>query len=366
MPALPQYYVDPAAGSDTTGTGAIGTPWQTLQHALDTISAGTYGDQVNLKAGTADVLTADLDFSTYAPGSPNAYKKLVVRGYTSAANDGGRGSIDGNASFRINALNDTAFIDLEIKNTDPARDGCAGVNNYSQMINVYMHTINRDALGGVQGRAQLIDCRFENISRTACRAMAGYMRNCYFANGGTYSFTNALNLSAQGHIHNCFFSLSGSSNGVDVTSLGNVCLNCTIFSNGGTGTGYKNNSTDARGSVFTENIVAGFSGTGGIGCDNTSEYGLIFTNNTFHNNATAFNDPTTAGEAGYAANTGNETVGSSPLAQSGTNDFANRLTYFAPQNVGSVLSGDFPRGAAPSAAAGGGLLRVNMNGNVFG
>ena len=32
-----QYYVDPASGSDSTGDGTIGTPWASVQHAIDNI-----------------------------------------------------------------------------------------------------------------------------------------------------------------------------------------------------------------------------------------------------------------------------------------------------------------------------------------
>ena len=92
--ALTNYFVDPAAGSDDTGDGSIGTPWASVQHALDSITRdATNGDQVNIKSGTADVLAATLDLTTY--GTPTATAPLVLRGYTSAANDGGVGVLSG-------------------------------------------------------------------------------------------------------------------------------------------------------------------------------------------------------------------------------------------------------------------------------
>lgn len=353
MPALPQYYVDPASGSDSTGTGAVGTPWQTLQHALDTVTPGTYGDQINLKAGTSNVLTGDLDFSTYNPGSStSSTKKLVIRGYTSAENDGGRGTIDGDASYVINQLNTTCLIDLEITNTDPARDGCLGLANYSQMINLYVHTIDSSFLYNTAQRTQMIDCRFENISGQTIRAgLTGYARNLYFQNGPDYSFTTAFRLSAQGALHNSIFNISGSSDGIDCSSINATVTNCTFFGNGGTGTAFKMGGTDGHTSMFANNIVQGFSGTGGVGCENNSDYGIVFRNNTFFDNATDFTDPSTAGDAGYRDKTGNESVGSSPLALTGSANYANRFAYFAPQNVGNVLSGDFARGAVPALAS---------------
>ena len=351
------YYVDPVSGSDTTGDGlSDGNAWQTLQHALDNITKDTYGDQINLKSSGANVLTADLSFSTYFPTtSTTGLDQLVIRGYGSVANDGGVGVISGDDSFQITALNDTSLIDLEIRNTDPAVDGIASLNNYSRLINCYLHTINRDAIGSTLGRTQIIGCRFENISRTACRSMTGYMHNCYFANGADYAFTNALNLSAQGHVVNCIFDLSGGSNGVDCTSLGNAVNNCTFYGRGsGFGTAYLNGGSEARGSSFTENIIAGFSS--GKGVDIQSNANLLMTNNSFHDVGTPITDPATGGTDAYTANSGNETLasGDNPLAESGARTFDNRMTYFAPLNVGSVLSGALPRGAAPSPGSTGG------------
>ena len=350
MPALPQYYVDPASGSDISGTGAIGSPWQTLQHALDTITPATYGDQINLKSGSSNILSADLSYSTY---SPSTYKKLVVRGYTTTENDGGIGKIDGSASYTVGSLSNTAFIDLEITNTDPARSACSNLD-YSQWVNVYAHTIDNNVLAVVQNRAQVIDCRFENISGSACNAFRGFGKNLYFKNGSTYSFGTALKLDVEGHLSNSIFDLDGSSNGIDCVSISHCVMNSTFFGGGGTGTAYNNNSSDTWASMFADNIVAGFSGTGGIGCNNTSYWGLVFRNNSFYDNATDFNDPTTAGESGYRDNSGNESLASSPFALSGNNDYANRLTYFAPQDVGSVLAGDYPRGAVFAATTSGG------------
>lgn len=349
MGTLTQYFVDPNSGSDSTGDGlSDSSAWASLQHALDTITPAARGDQINLKAGTANVLTGNLNFSTY---NPQIRRKLIVRGYTTSPNDGGIGTIDGNATHQIGVLNTSALIDLEIRNLTSAADGISMVANYSQLINCYIHTVNRDAIGIVQGRSQVIDCRFENISRSACRAFAGLARNCYFANGADYSFTNALNLAAQGHLLNCFFVLSGSSNGVDCTNQGHATINCTFFGGGSSGSGYINESSDGRGSTFAENIVAGFSGTGGKGCNNLSDWGLMFRNNSFHDNETNIVDPS-QGEEAYGEKFNNESLSSSPFALSGANNFANRLAYFEPKDVGNVLSGDFPRGAVSSVSGG--------------
>lgn len=364
MAALPQYYVDPGSGNDLTGDGlSDSTAWRSLQHAIDTITPNSRGDQINLKAGSADILASNLSFATY---NPQIRKKLIVRGYTSSPNDGGIGTIDGAATYQINALNTVAFIDLEIKNTSSSSDGIAAVGNYSQLINCFIHTIDSNAIGTVFGRSQIIDCRFENISGTASTSFTGLARNCYFANGDNYSFTTALKLAAQGHLNNCIFNLGGASDGIDCTNNGHATINCTFFGGSGTGTAYSNGSDDGRGSIFAENIVAGFSGTGGIGCNNLSDWGLMFRNNSFHNNATNIVDNSN-GEEAYGEKFNNEILSSNPFAFAGANNFANRLAYFEPQDVGDVLSSDFARGAAPQGTSGGGgFKRIAFSGGFNG
>ena len=62
--AITNYYVDPSINANS-GTGTIGDPFGDLQYALDTVTRdSTNGDQFNIKAGTAEVLTGTLDFST--------------------------------------------------------------------------------------------------------------------------------------------------------------------------------------------------------------------------------------------------------------------------------------------------------------
>lgn len=348
------YFVDPVSGSDTTGDGlSDATAWQSLQHAIDTISKGAFGDQINLKDSGANVLSADLSFTNYAPGtaiggSGSGVDHLTIRGYSSTENDGGIGIIDGNAAARISSMTDVSFIDLEIRNTNPLQDGLAVVGNHARLINCYIHSIDRDAIGTASGRSQIISCRFENISRTACRAMTGFMYDCYFSNGANHAFTDVVKASAQGHIANCVFNLGGGSNGVVASSLAHTVQNCTFYGNGGFGTAYRVTGDDARGSGFIANIVSGF--TTGTGVDNQSDYGLALRDNTIHDCGTDISDPSGSGVDGYADRTGNETLAESPLAESGSNSFANRATFFAPLNVGNVMSGNLPRGAVPSGA----------------
>lgn len=100
MAAPTNYYVDPLNGNDSTGDGTSGTPWKSVQKALNTITRNaTNGDQINVKAGAADVLSAALSITTYGVSTVTA--PLILRGYTSVAGDGGVGEISGGGSVGI-------------------------------------------------------------------------------------------------------------------------------------------------------------------------------------------------------------------------------------------------------------------------
>ena len=350
---MAHYYVDPVSGSDTTGDGlSDSTAWQSLQHALDTIAKGTYGDQINLKSSGANVLTANLSTTTYAPGtsaSGAGLDHLAIRGYGSTANDGAQGIIDGNDLYRIDTLSDTSLIDLEIKKGKAGTDAIAALTNTSRLINCYVHSCNGNIIGYTHGKSAIVGCRFENISGTVSRSLSSGMYNCYFSNGVDYAFTDALKTGSTSTVSHCIFNLSGGSNGVVILSNGSVITNCTFYGYGGSGTAFDTGTGNkARGTVFTENIVSAF--TTGTGVDNQSDYGLVLRNNTFHDCGTDVSDPS-AGTDGYSDRSGNETVATSPLALTGSANYANRFVHFAPQDVGSVLSVGVARGAAPALAS---------------
>jgi hypothetical protein len=207
-----QYYVDPGGGNDTTGDGSIGTPWATVQHALDNITQDTTnGDQINIKAGTADTLSASLSLATY--GSPS--KVLIFRGYTSAANDGGIGEIDGNGSYSI--ISTTAFYvvfcDMELHNSGSA--AVLSLGSGTQVVNCEIHNTTGSGL----------------IINTFTIATLNYIHNCgtYGINAGSYNqivantlvngtnkFTRAINASLGNNVMGNVVSVDGSSVGIYV------------------------------------------------------------------------------------------------------------------------------------------------------
>ena len=121
--ARTEYWCDPSIAADS-GTGTVGDPFGDLQYALDNITADTTnGDTINLKAGTAEVLSAKLDLSTY--GEPiDRNSGLAIRGYATTAGDGdleagtGIAEIDCNGFAGIGSSTSTGLhlIHLKIHN----------------------------------------------------------------------------------------------------------------------------------------------------------------------------------------------------------------------------------------------------------
>lgn len=117
--AVNHVYVDPSVGGP--GSGTIGDPWDDMQAAIDGITDGGVGNQINLKAGTAETLAAALTWGSYSPTN-SISNPLMVRGYTSSADDDGVGEIDGdNAVTNIFSLTNfpqfVYCVDLKLHNT---------------------------------------------------------------------------------------------------------------------------------------------------------------------------------------------------------------------------------------------------------
>lgn len=108
---------DPTDVKCTQHDGSTTLPWRSLQGAFDLCTRNTTdGNQVNLKAGTAHVNSAALDLTTFvAGGALSRTAPLILRGYTSTANDGGTGEIDCGGATMISATPDfLILVDLEI------------------------------------------------------------------------------------------------------------------------------------------------------------------------------------------------------------------------------------------------------------
>lgn len=342
MGAPSEYYVDPSLGSDT-GDGTVGTPWgrasgSVIQYALDTgiTRDATNGDRINVKAGTDDVLAANLVFTTY--GTPTIAAPIIIQGYTSAAGDEGIGGIDGDGSFGIidTATDYVRFVDLHIHNSGASQ--LMSLDNGIFIVNCELDGCSHNTSITCDQHLYIANCYFHDLKLVEGDSNT-FMISSYFKNDGTSDFGTAANLFDRGWCINCIFSLDGASIAIELTNNSHAIGN-SILSSAGTGTGILINDASQPGRSVVNNLIEGFSGAGGKGIDfdtSTSKY-AIYTNNAFYNNTT--DEANTVADM-WAYENDNESLGSSPFAKSGADTFANRFEYFKPLDVGNVLGGGY-------------------------
>lgn len=333
MAAPTEIYVDPAINANS-GTGTIGDPYGDLQYALDTATRdATNGNRMNIKAGTAEVLTGAISLSAF--GSPTAFAPLIFQGYATTAGDGGQAEINGGAGdFSVMAaVNFTHWHHIKLCNT-----GTAAVLRLGQYSSITECELSDSTGGGLVGAAYSI------VSRLYVHDIAGvgvisavHVDNSYFSNGAENKFTTAIEVPLSGSAVRNIVVVDGSTNAIAVQT-GGIAKHNSIIATSGAGTGIALTGTfPGYGCAIEANLVEGFSGPGGrgiylAGCDQAlCDRNALYNNST--NVARAANVDILYGE--------NETLGASPFAKSGTLTYANRYSYFAPSDVGNVRGGAY-------------------------
>lgn len=334
-----EYYVDPSIAA-ASGSGTIGDPYGDLQHALDTITQDTTnGDRVNVKAGTAESLAATLNLTTY--GTPTAAAPLIIQGYTSAADDGGYGVIDGAGSYgSFSGTQDYIFL----KNMECRNSGAAVTVNLDRncLVEACVFSNNTAGLLRLGERSSVFSSHFSDGSSYGVLIRSGTVEDCHFENG-TKDFNRCIWPTPTGAtIRHNSFNVDGATDCVLVGGPVDIIGN-SFLSSSGTGAGILYDSAIRHSQVIANNIFEGFSGVGGTAIDFASAtvFNLTYANNAFYNNTSnETNKPT----GRWLNDTDNESLGSSAFAKSGSNTFANRHTYYKPLDVGNVYNGAWPSG----------------------
>lgn len=312
--ALTLYYVDPVGGNDTTGNGTIGTPWATVQKALNTITQGAGGDQINDKAGGADVLAATLTLATY--GTPTAAKPLIIRGYTAAANDGGIGDISGNSSVSV-------------------MDQSAAGKGHVNFKDMHLHASGaQDVIKMAGASVRVIDCEIDNTTGNGISISFANTQvfGCYTHNIGGGNNINADDVhfnrcesdgrNPTGYIraaascgHNTIRMAAAAPASTGIAPANGILVhNNSIFSNGGTGSGI---SLASNFQSAVNNIVEGFSGAGGKGINGNSTYQAVYGLNALYNNTT-----NVSGVSALMSVGADIILSGSPFTNSGTGDLS--------------------------------------------
>jgi hypothetical protein len=346
---MASYYVDPSIDSDS-GSGTIGDPYGDLQYALDSIYQDTTnGDRINIKSGTAEVLTGTLDYTTY--GTPSISLPLHYEGYTSAEGDGGVGEIDGDGLYSIH--DQSTFEGMHFRNLTLGNCGYNSVLEIDRFCGVHFCKIHTTSGNGVVSNGTtstaITHTWFDNIGGYGTVSINS-VHDCLFTNGATHSFNYGI--SGQGSklnvVSRCCFKLSGTSGGIygSTTTYWDIRYN-SFYTTGTAGTAVK--YREVYGSNTEANLVQGF--TNGLTGYSSGEYGSgLVLNNAFYDCTTNLSNVTNE--------LNNESLSANLFDLSGSiSSFADRLTYFNPVDQGNVytaMPGGLVKGAIQPAASGGG------------
>jgi hypothetical protein len=337
--AISHYYVDPAGGSDVTGDGlSDGTAWASVQHALDNITQGTDGDQINIVAGGTDTLSSSLSLTTY--GTPGETQRLILAGCTATANDGGYGTIDCNGNTLISGGPDYVTLkNLRVKG--------GGVTVNAIVLDDWCH---------VQ------ECEVSDCNNAIQVGQWGVVQNCYVVDGDSYgigvergsiAFRNfvqngssndwvyAIQLSANsglcGQAIGNIISIDSSTGGIRAFGQSAYIAGNSILASFGSGYGI-DLSVDTDATVIN-NVIEGFiSGTGIYGTASYTQAWIAY--NSIYNCLTTISSALVA----WLGIENNEELTSSPFAKIGGANFLNRFNYFRPVRTGNVIGGAYPTG----------------------
>jgi hypothetical protein len=290
--ALTEIYVDPSIAGNS-GTGTIGDPYGDLQYALDQTTKGTNGDRFNIKAGTAEILSSILSFSTY--GNPSLTQPVVFQGYTSAQGDGGIGEITANGSnfsiFTSTAVDYHSWVDLKLGNCGTAI--VLGGDNDVNVINCEIHTSSNQYPLDLDSRCNVIGCYFHDLTGSGNIRLleTSNVRNCFLDDGTTAKTSGSVFCqSGQCLVSNNVIKQDNvSSVGVIFSSTDSKAYSNSIYNDSvGTGAGIRFTG-DALGATVLNNAIEGYSGVGGVAIEGTnasSEAPLFITGNVYYNNTT--------------------------------------------------------------------------------
>ena len=333
MAALPETYVDPSLNSNT-GAGTITSPYGDLQWALNNMTVGSLGNRINIKAGTAEFMTTalGLDLTTY--GTPGSASPLVFQGYRADAGDGGIGVLDGAGSYSImnaSTVDYISFIDLTLQDCGTVAH-MVYLDRYISIINCIFqnhngtHALRIGAVGNY-----IIGSTFTDITGTGILGGMGHVYRCKFIEGATYKFSGTgyaiLFQNYGASIIQNIIKVSGSAGGIYLSD--GVVNNNSIYSNGGTGKGLRLFSVTI---CASNNVIEGFSGSGGIGINYSGGYFPYSDGNSVYDCETSFDgniDRVLKGDKF------NETLSSTPF-----NDAVN--ADFTPNEIGFVREGTTP------------------------
>ena len=281
--ALSQIYVDPSIGTDT-GLGTLVDPFGNIEYGIvQTTFDVTNGTLINVRDKGLNTIVADLivsfnDTSVAAAWVPSVTAPIIIRGYSHASRDGGRGKISGGNLVSIadsNAAQGNVnfgflhFIDMDLFDV--------GANRVVY-LNDHCGLLRCDVWGSTTGSGTYL-VQLDNYStiHTSRIRTAGAAGGAYYVDSGTLVAFNRLD--GRGGTANtlCYNYTSTvayrniiicepdrNSNGLTLINGSYGIQNSIWCSGGSTGAGLLL-SQNTQGAPCIGNIVEGFNGVGGRG-----------------------------------------------------------------------------------------------------
>jgi hypothetical protein len=270
------YNIDTTSGVDSTGNGSSGSPYKSLQYALNDRTQGASGDTFQYVNSTADdVLSATLSLTHY--GTPSGSKPLIIQG------SGIVGGISGNSGGFTILSSGSAGICLNNLHLHHC-----GASAILALSHVQTQAVNCELDHSTSGTAvtvgQLIDCLLHDLSGTVGAAVYNAYYNRFDGSASTPSYA-MLEAGATAQENEIVLSGSNGCNGIIPTTNTVSFERNSVYGNGGTGKGIWDGG-DAL-STYIGNVVEGFSGTGGVGFKATGTLGMSAGNRAY-NNATNY------------------------------------------------------------------------------
>jgi len=277
---MTEYYVSDGGNNGNTGLSHA-QAWLTLQYGFDNMP-NTAGNRLNINGSFT--LSAEIDLTTFG----NTNEPVRFQGYTSTAGDGGVADIDcATFQFIDTAYNAMHFRHLKFTNWGSVE--CIDVQDYNSIIECEFDGEGARAraatlgTGGVFAHNKVHDMAGSGTTAIVS-VFTGWCRGNYIQTTGGRALSNNVTNT----IANVISMDSTDSNAVGIYMQGDelVCEGNTVFNQAaGTGTGISWLAADMF-TLVVNNIICGFSGTGGVGYGSTGSHEGIFGYNKFFNNET--------------------------------------------------------------------------------
>lgn len=342
MGAFSEVYVDPSIDADS-GAGTEGSPYGDLNYAIGAMTFDTSnGTRINIKSGAAEVLTESLNTSVASAGiTATVGAPLKFEGYDSSAGDGGQAEVSGGGSYSI--FDNVAFDYLHFKNLYlhdvgfnhnllRLRDYCSVVNcrlapehsgsGYVVYIRQYGHVVRNRIENGCAYGIDVIGNYSIVAFNTLFDGDDSISTLCMRANNatGTVFYRNIIKLESGSAAEGIYLDFG-------ISAIGN-----SIYAIAGTGRGIFGESTSVVPNAILNNLVEGFSGSGGVGIDLATLRPLMYGGNSVYNCTTNYSSLYDKLVCDLG---GSETLTASPFSDPSSNDFS-------PVDTGSVAQGHVP------------------------